>query len=461
MTKYRIFALLVLIIGAVIGYFVYTSEINPDSQFKFKYGLDLNGGTHLAYRANVEGVEPSNINDSMDVLRQTIEKRINIFGVSEPNVQIETGSSFGDSKDKYRLIVELPGITDTQEAIAMIGQTPLLEFRLLKTDLNQIEFQEKVLALASSTQGESSEELSKLILSAYQTPVLNGGDLKRASLVFDPTSRLPLVSIEFNEAGSKTFEEITRNNIGSELAIFLDGELISNPIIQQEITGGMAQINGDFTAVEARDLVNNLNFGALPLPIELISTQTIGATLGQGTLNVATQALLYAFIVISIFMILYYRLPGFIAVVSLGLYVTMMLALFKVIPVVLTAAGIAGFVLSLGIAVDANVLIFERIKEELDRKKQLYEAIKDGFDRAWSSIRDGNITSIIASVILYWVSNVSLVKGFALILGLGVFMSMLSALIISKTLLLAVSKKELGGSISRFLYSKGITNIKK
>lgn len=461
MTKYRIFALLVLIIGAVIGYFVYTSEINPDSQFKFKYGLDLNGGTHLAYRANVEGVEPSNINDSMDVLRQTIEKRINIFGVSEPNVQIETGSSFGDSKDKYRLIVELPGITDTQEAIDMIGQTPLLEFRLLKTDLNQVEFQEKILALASTTEGQSSEELSKLILSAYQTPVLNGGDLKRASLVFDPTSRLPLVSIEFNEAGSKTFEEITRNNIGSELAIFLDGELISNPIIQQEITGGMAQINGDFTAIEARDLVNNLNFGALPLPIELISTQTIGATLGQGTLNVATQALMYAFIVISIFMIAYYRLPGLIAAVSLGLYVTMMLALFKVIPVVLTAAGIAGFVLSLGIAVDANVLIFERIKEELDRKKQLYEAIKDGFDRAWSSIRDGNITSIIASVILYWVSNVSLVKGFALILGLGVFMSMFSALIISKTLLLAVSKKELGGPISRFLYSKGITNIKK
>jgi len=455
MTKYRIFALLVLIIGAALAYFVYSSEISADSQFKFKYGLDLNGGTHLVYRANVEGIKTEDVNDAMDVLRQTIEKRVNVFGVSEPLVQVETGSSFGDSKDKHRLIVELPGITDTEEAIAMIGQTPLLEFRLLKKDSNTEDLQAKLL-LASS----SPEEISKIILSAYDNPVLTGGNLKRSTLVFDSTSRKPLVSLEFNDEGSKTFAQVTKDNVGKELAIFLDGELISNPVIQQEIVGGTAQINGDFTAEEARDLVNNLNFGALPLPIELINTQTIGATLGQQTLWLGAKALLISIICISIFMIAFYRLPGLVAAVSLVMYTAIMLSLFKFIPVVLTSAGIAGFILSLGMAVDANVLIFERIKEELDNKKQLVSAIKDGFDRAWSSIRDGNITSIIAAVILYWFSDVSLVKGFALVFGLGVIMSMVSAIFVSKTLLLGISKEHLG-SFGRFLYSKGITNIKK
>jgi preprotein translocase subunit SecD len=455
MTKYRIYALLVLIIGAALAYFVYSSETNADSQFKFKYGLDLNGGTHLVYRANVEGIQTEDINDAMDVLRQTIEKRVNVFGVSEPNVQVETGSSFGDSKDKHRLIVELPGITDTEEAIAMIGQTPLLEFRLLKKDTKTEELQAKLLSASSSP-----EEISKIVLSAYDNPVLTGGNLKRSTLVFDATSRKPLVSLEFNDEGSKMFAQITKDNVGKELAIFLDGELISNPVIQQEIIGGTAQINGDFTAEEARDLVNNLNFGALPLPIELINTQTIGATLGQQTLWLGAKALLISIICISIFMIVFYRLPGIIAAVSLVIYTAIMLSLFKFIPVVLTSAGIAGFILSLGMAVDANVLIFERIKEELDNKKQLALAIKDGFDRAWSSIRDGNITSIIAAVILYWFSDVSLIKGFALVFGLGVIMSMVSAIFVSKTLLLGISKEHLG-SFGRFLYSKGITNIKK
>lgn len=455
MLKNRIFALIVLGIGALVAFFVYSTEVN-DSQFKFKYGLDLNGGTHLLYRANVEGVQQQDINDSMNVLRQTIEKRVNIFGVSEPIVQVETGSSFGDEQDKYRLVVELPGVTDTEEAIESIGQTPLLEFKLLREDLDTVELQQQILSAASST----DEEINELIASAYQLPVLTGGNLKRASLVFDQTTRQPLVSIEFDSEGSKIFEQVTGDNIGKELSIFLDGELISSPVIQQKIVGGIAQINGDFAAEEARDLVNNLNFGALPIPIELISTQTIGATLGQQTLVLGTQALVVSLVIISVFMILFYRLPGVVATVSLAVYVALMLGLFKVIPVVLTAAGIAGFVLSLGMAVDANVLIFERIKEELDAKKALFDAIKDGFDRAWSSIRDGNITSILAAAILYWFSDVSLVKGFALVFGLGVIMSMVSAMFVSKTLLLALSKKELG-PVGRFLYSKGITNIKK
>lgn len=455
MMKYRIGALIVLLIGAGIGYFVYSTEMAGDSQYKFRYGLDLNGGSQLVYRADVTGVPEADIDRSMDVLRQTIEKRVNIFGVSEPVVRTETGSSFSDEKDKYRLVVELPGVTDLEQAVAEIGQTPFLEFRLLREDINIQQLQAQLEA-ASST----PELAAMIVLSAYQEPVLTGGSLKRANLVFDPTSRQPLVSIEFNDEGSEIFERVTGDNIGKELAIFLDGQLISNPVIQQAISGGIAQINGDFTAVEARDLVNNLNFGALPLPIELLNTQTINASLGQQTLAISAQALLVSIAVISLFMIVFYRLPGLVAAVSLIMYTLIMLSLFKLIPVVLTAAGIAGFVLSLGIAVDANVLIFERIKEELEKGNKLREAIMRGFDRAWSSIRDGNITSIIAAVILYWFSGVSMVQGFALVFGLGVILSMLSAVVISKTLLLAISKDELG-PLGRFFYSKGLSNIKK
>jgi preprotein translocase subunit SecD len=451
MTKYRIFAVIILLIGLALGYFVYSTETATQSKFKFKYGLDLNGGTHLVYRADTSGISSEqDISKSMDVLRQTIEKRVNKFGVSEPIVQTETGSSLGDSKDKYRLAIDLPGEENIDRAIASIGKTPFLEFKLLRADLNEEDFQKQIAAASTSP-----ELLSKVIASAYQKPVLTGGHLKRSTLVFDPTTRKPLVSIEFNSEGTNIFEQITADNIGKELAIFLDGELISNPVIQQKISGGQAQINGDFTAEEGRDLVNNLNFGALPLPIELINTQLIGSTLGQHTLEVSAQALLVSLIVISIFMILFYRLPGVVASIALVLYTLIMLSLFKFIPVVLTAAGIAGFVLSLGIAVDANVLIFERIREELERGRALREAISHGFDRAWTSIRDGNITSIIAAVILYWFSDVSLIKGFALVFGMGVIMSMVSAVLVSKTLLLAISKQDLG-KFGKFLYSKGL-----
>lgn len=455
MIKYRIYALVVLIIGVAVAYFVYSTEMSGASHYKFKYGLDLNGGTHLVYRADVSQLDPKDISNSMEVLRETIEKRVNVFGVSEPLVQVETGSNFADEKDKYRLIVELPGVTNTQQAIKSIGQTPLLEFKLLKPDVDMV----KVQAVLEAT--TTTPEIARAVVtSIYQPAVLNGKNLKRANLVFDQKTHKPLVSIDLDAEGSKIFEQVTGDNIGKELAIFLDGKIISNPVIQQKISGGTAQINGNFKAEEGRDLVNNLNFGALPVPIELVNTQTIGPTLGQQTLILGAKALVISIIAITIFMVIFYRLPGLVAAVALLIYTAIMLALFKTIPVTLTAAGIAGFILSLGMAVDANVLIFERIKEELDKGHQLAEAIRDGFNRAWSSIRDGNITSILAAVILYWFSSVSLIKGFALVFGLGVLMSMLSAVLISKTLLLGISRKDLG-TVGRFLYSKGITNIKK
>lgn len=453
MTKYRIGAIIILLLSALVGYFVYSTEVS-DSKFNFKYGLDLNGGTSLTYRAKTDQVAPEDIANAMDTLRRTIEKRVNIFGVSEAIVQTETGSSFGDEKNKHRLVVELPGITDIKQATDMIGQTPLLEFKLLKEDIDPIKVQTDLALL------QTEEEIDTYIANIYQPAVLTGGNLSKANLIFDPTSRQPLVTLDFDSTGSDIFAQVTRDNIGKEMAIFLDGQIISNPIIQGEITGGTAQINGTFTPNEAKDLVNSLNFGALPLPIELINTQTVGATLGQQTLSFGAQALVLAIACIAVFMILFYRLPGVIATVSLLTYVALMLSVFKLVPVVLTGAGIAGFVLSLGMAVDANVLVFERIKEELDKGLALIDAIKNGFAYAWSSIRDGNITSLISAVILYWFSDVSLIKGFALVFGLGVMFSMFSAMVISKILMLAIARKEIG-PITRFLYSKGLTNIKK
>jgi preprotein translocase subunit SecD len=236
--------------------------------------------------------------------------------------------------------------------------------------------------------------------------------------------------------------DITGENVGQVMAIFLDGQLISNPVIQSSITNGQAVINGTFTPEEARELVRDLNFGALPVPIELIETQTIGPSLGSDTLESGIRALLVGMSIIFLFMIIWYRLPGLIASISLTIYVVIMLALFKFIPVTLTSSGLAGFILSIGMAVDANILIFERIKEELNKKANLYDAIKEGSAKAWTSIRDGNITSIISAVVLYWLSGTSLVKGFALVFGIGVLVSMLTAVVVSRLFLLALSTKK-------------------
>ena len=250
------------------------------------------------------------------------------------------------------------------------------------------------------------------------------------------------------------FSRITKENVGSQLAIFLDGQSISAPVIQEEIMGGTATISGNFTPESARELVKNLNFGALPVPIELISTETIGATLGEEAVTRGLLAGIIGFAVVALFMVLWYRLPGLIATVSLTLYVLLMLALFKLIPVVLTAAGIAGLVLSIGMAVDANVLVFERMKEELRSDKKLSQAVHDGFARAWLSIRDSNIASILSALVLFWFGT-SLIKGFALVFGLGVLVSMLTALSITRTFLYALGKLSYT-RLTKFLFGSGL-----
>ena len=430
-------AIAVLNSALLLAYWVYATTVNSDSKYPFKYGLDLAGGSHLVYEADVSALDSKEVPELMNTLREVIERRINIFGVSEPLVQIER-SSVVSEKRAERLIVELPGVTDVNAAIKNIGETPLLEFKLVDT--------------AATTTGTTTEV-------AYIDTGLTGRYLANAQVVFGNGSaglaNEPIVSIAFNEEGGRLFEEITRTHTGESLAIFLDGELKSAPRINEPIAGGKAVISGNFTPTEARDLVRNLNFGALPVPITLVSTQTIGSTLGDTALQAGVHAGIIGFIALAAFLIFWYRLPGVISVIALTIWVVIMLALFKLIPVVLTAAGIAGFILSVGLAVDANVLIAERIKEELRSGKNIHDAILEGFSRAWLAIRDSNTAHIIVGVILFWLGT-ALIKGFALVFTLGVFVSMFSAITVSRTLLRALPISSTS-RIGRFLMSSGFS----
>lgn len=423
----RISAIIVLLIGLGLGWFVATSN-TESARFPFRLGLDLAGGTHLVYQADTSTVPENEIRDRMASLREVVERRTNLFGVSEPVVQTEETFS-----GEHRLVVELPGVTDLDEAVRVIGETPLLEFRI-------------------QTIGEDG-------VATYAETGLSGAQVSRAQLQFgqsssaSPTSE-PLVLLYFNSEGSNLFETITRENVGEVLGIFLDGAPISLPVINEPIPGGTATISGNFTPEEARDLVRNLNFGALPLPIELISSSAIGPSLGAETLNAGIIAGLIGFALVALFMVLWYRVPGLIAVVALSMYALIVLSLFKLIPVTLTAAGIAAFILSVGMAVDANVLIFERLKEELTAGKSLDEAIREGFSRAWPSIRDSNLSSLISAFVLFWFGT-TLIKGFALVFMIGVVSSMLSAITISRTLLIALSF-DWARSRAKFLFGSGI-----
>lgn len=438
MWKSRALAGIILLLGMGVGYFVYSSETNV-SRFPFKLGLDLVGGSHLVYHADTDAVAPGDIPDAMEALREVIERRVNLFGVSEPLVQVEEGSAIAGGAGEHRLIVELPGVTDIEDAIKQIGQTPILEFKLI--------------GLSTSTNASSTP--------TFIDTGLTGRYLTKAQLQFTNSSNTgsfanePMVLLTFNSEGGALFAKITKENKGRQLAIFLDGAIISSPVIQEEIAGGQATISGgSMTADEARDLAKNLNFGALPLPIELIGTETIGATLGADSLNKGLRAGIAGLIAVALFMIVWYRLPGVMATLALTMYVAIMLAIFKLLPVTLTAAGIAGFILSIGMAVDANVIIFERLKEELRGGKSLADAITDGFARAWLAIRDGHVTSIISAVILYWFGT-SLIKGFALTYGLGVMLSLFSAIALTRVFLKAIGSME-NTELVKMLFGSGI-----
>ncbi len=396
----------------------------------FKLGLDLQGGTHLIYQADLSDIKEEEHGSSMAGIRDVIERRVNLFGVREPIVQVQ------EAGDSYRLIVELAGVKDPAQAIEEIGKTPFLEFREQLPD-DQVEaIQQK----QEEIRGLTEEELDQVDnwQLAFKDPFvptsLTGKYLEKAELGFDQTTYQAMVLLEFDDEGKEIFKELTAENIGEPLAIYIDGILISAPVVQAEISGGKAQITGNFTVEEAKTLARNLNAGALPVPIELISQQSVGPTLGKISLDKSLKAGIAGLLAVVVFLIFFYRFPGLLASLALAIYVALVLAIFKLIPVTLTLAGIGGFILSVGMAIDANILIFSRMREELKSGKGLSMSVEEGFRRAWPSIRDGNFTTLIVALILFGFGT-SFVKGFAFTLTIGILMSMFSAIIITKSFL--------------------------
>jgi protein-export membrane protein SecD len=436
MANKRFLAFIIFIFGAALGWYIFNGQMA--GLHPFKLGLDLSGGTQLVYRADLSAIPDADASDSMEALRDTIERRVNLFGVAEPIVQTQKAGAFAGEPEE-RLLIELPGVTDTQRAIALIGETPVLEFRMLREN------------------AEIPENAStSTIAAAFEDAAITGKHLESAQLQFQGGPGManePVVVLNFNTEGAEIFERMTRENVGRYFGIFLDGQPISVPVIREAIPGGTAVISGGFAPDEAKELARNLNYGALPVPIELISTQTVAGTLGDEAVRDGIFAGLVGVGAVALFMLLWYRLPGLIASLALLIYIIVTLALFQVIPVTLTAAGIAAFILSIGMAVDANVLIFERMREELASGKSTHDAIQEGFARAWLSIRDSNISSMITAVILFWFGT-SLIKGFALVFGLGVLVSMLTAISVSRTFLLALGVNA-KGSFSKFLFGSG------
>lgn len=423
--KHKIKAVWVIIATVAVGYFLIKGGKD------FVLGLDLAGGSALTYKIET-GTLPKDADVAASVasLRDVVERRVNLFGVREPTVTTQ----YSRLASEWRLIVELPGVTDVVAAEKMIGETPVLDFRTPK---------------AGTKTGTSTLDF----INGYERSALTGRYLDKAGLVFDQTTNQPKVELTFNAEGSKLFAEITKANVGKQVAIFLDGLPISSPVVNEEITGGKAVISGNFSVEEARTLVGRLNAGALPLPVTLSGTTVVGPTLGSEAVQNGIKAAIIGFILVVLFMIFWYRLPGIMASLGLISYSVIMLTLFKYIPVTLTSAGIAGFIISVGLAVDANVLTFERMKEEIRNGKGLVDAVEIGFARAWTSIRDSHIAAIIVSVILFWMGT-SVVKGFAFTFFLGAVISLISAQLITRVFMRAIANKS-QSRLMKFLFSSG------
>lgn len=385
---------------------------NFGKETKVHLGLDLQGGTHLVYELDDSKIEDADKKDATQSVVDVIERRVNVLGVSEPVVQS------AKIENKENVIVELPGIKKISEATNLIGKTAQLEF----WEIGDSEIPEQNLS--------ENEDYTP----SWNPTQLNGSNLKRSQVEFDQTSGTPHIAITFNDDGKDLFAEITKRNIGKPVAIVLDGNIISAPTVQSEITDGNAIITGQFTLEDAKNLSKLLNAGALPVPIKLVEQRNIGATLGQISVKESLIAGLVGIFLVIIFMIIMYKVPGFLASLALAIYGLIVLALFKLIPVTLTLAGVAGFIVSFGMAVDANVLIFSRMKEEIAKGAPAQAVINEGFKRAFSSIFDSNISTLITCIILYFMTS-GLVRGFAVTLGIGIIVSMFSAIVITKTFL--------------------------
>jgi protein-export membrane protein SecD len=523
----RVFLLIIgILVLAVVSGFIADPRRNEvrigNWSFKvpLRLGLDLQGGTHLVYSANMQDIPSDEHTNALEGVRDVIERRVNSLGVAEPIVQTQVVG------DDYRVIADLAGITDISEAIALIGETPTLDFRELQlseeagtheevqgqhilfstqpTDgaavdsdairaearsvLDRAVAGEDFSALANeftddpgnqlpdgtnaggdlgfAPRGSFVTEFDDVLFdklsdggvfpelvetqfgfhiikrvatqeventqSNFVRTALSGKQLQRADVIFDQQTGAPAVQLTFNDEGKVLFGEITERNLNQPVGIFLDDAPISTPVVQAVIPDGVATITGTFTLQEAKDLAQRLNAGALPVPVSLITQQNVGASLGTESVQKSIIAGVIGLLAVIIFMILFYRLPGLLSVFALTIYTLVTFAIFKLFSVTLTLAGVAGFIFSIGIAVDANILIFERLKEELRGGQEVSFAIEEGFRRAWTSIRDSNISSLITTLILIWFGT-SLIKGFAITLSIGIFVSMFSAITVTRT----------------------------
>jgi preprotein translocase subunit SecD len=398
MTKedYFLFSIIILLIISV--FFVFTNIL------KYKLGLDLAGGVVLIYKADLKNVKPQERNDILLAVKDLIERRINYLGV------IESSINYSQSGE---IVVEIPSIKDPEEAKRLIGETPLLEFRV---------------------------PVEKGTTTEFVPSELTGRYLKTADVEINPNTGFPVVALELDSQGAKIFEKLTREYLNKPIAIYLDGQPISAPIVRDIILNGRAIIEGKFTYQEAQDLARKLKQGALPVSITLIGQYVVNPLLGKQFLDLAIKGGIIGTILVLVFMLAYYRLQGLVADIALIFYIFFNLFLYKLLGITLSLSAITGLILSIGMAVDANILIAERMKEERKRGLKVEEYTKLAFERAWPSIRDSNSTTILSCIIIYSLTS-SFVRGFALTLGMGVLISMLTAVFFTRILTLKITKK--------------------
>ncbi len=391
--------------------------LNIKKEFITKLGLDLKGGSNLIFQADTSKVKKGDLIDSLNSARDVIERRVNFFGVTEPQIQtIKSGNI-------YRLSIDLPGITNREEAIKLIGQTAQLTFKEL-----------------GQTDAKTATTTPVFLLLTKETG-LSGIHILKSAIEFDSQNGKPQVGLKFNKKGTELFAAITKRNIGKPVGIFLDSMPLTTPVVQTEIIDGSAIITGTFTTDEAKKLTIAINSGALPLPIRLVEQKNIGPTLGAIEVKKSIYAGTIGLIMVLLFMVIYYGRLGLIASLALIIYGLISLFIFKAIPVVLTLPGVAGFILSIGMAVDSNILIFERIKEEQRKGKKFDIAVRLGFGHAIDAIKDANVTTLIVAFILFnplnweFLPQFGLIRGFALTLAIGVGTSLFTGVVITKRLI--------------------------
>jgi preprotein translocase subunit SecD len=428
----RVF-IIILLLTLLVGYIDLPDNYHPgfhigpfNREFMTKFGLDLSGGTQLVLDANMKDIAMADRASALESAKQVIERRVNFFGVTEPVVQTAT------SQQHFRIIVELPGISDVNQAIALIGETAQLEFR---------EYTNTNASISATTTYAD-------LLAMTKSVGITGKDLTRAAVTFDTTTGAPQVALAFNSAGAKKFADVTRRLVGKPLAIFLDNIPITSPTVKQEITDGSAVINGQFTQDQAKTLALQLNAGALPVPVTVVQKETVGATLGVSSVTKSITAGTVGLTIVALFMVAQYGWLGFFADMALVVYGLLTFAIFRWIPITLTLPGIAGFILSMGMAVDSNILIFERFKEEKRAGRPWRVAMELGFGKAWDSIRDANFTTLITCAVLYnpgnwqFLQSSGMVRGFAVTLFIGVLASLFTGIVVTRTFIRVMYKEK-------------------